>query len=415
MITKKLAVPLINEKILQQAEHCYIATSSISDEGFEFIRTRISPTCKIDIVTGLDEPTSPDVLFKIIRHYQGRINLHIYTRSTLHANLYVFDLPFRKSVAFVGSGNFSLEGFKDNEELFWRITNPKEIESLMSWYTSYLQFGVPLDENIVNGYREIYRGIKKREIRSRKEKEGMFALCAKAFSWDAIKFRTQYFKKEDYLVLSNANAPVDNAALRMSRTALKEKLDALEKIIEKPLAGLKLRLVAPERRSISPMDHFGQQVRELWLVYSSDISPCITLEAGIAQKDVIVRAHFTDNTFLRNERRQYFDEAITSGNDLIWCAQLLRLKGYLIEVSGITKPIDIFQTEKSLLEFFAKDAHHDFDINIEKRFTPGDSLINEDNIADTIRTEIVALVSALQVAPKKIELPDQGVKFRRKS
>jgi hypothetical protein len=30
MIVKKLAVPLINEKILAQAEHCTIATAAIS-------------------------------------------------------------------------------------------------------------------------------------------------------------------------------------------------------------------------------------------------------------------------------------------------------------------------------------------------------------------------------------------------
>ncbi len=54
MLIKKLAAPLINEKLLQQAEHCYIASASISEVGFDFIRSRIPPKCKMDLVTGLE-------------------------------------------------------------------------------------------------------------------------------------------------------------------------------------------------------------------------------------------------------------------------------------------------------------------------------------------------------------------------
>src|SRR5690349_8608450 len=100
MITKKLAGPLINEKILSQAQHCYIATSAITDAGFDFIRSRIPTNCKMSIVTSLDGTTSPYALQRILRHYQGRITLNIFTRNVLHANLYVFDLPYRKSIAF---------------------------------------------------------------------------------------------------------------------------------------------------------------------------------------------------------------------------------------------------------------------------------------------------------------------------
>ncbi|HEY8933902.1 MAG TPA: phospholipase D-like domain-containing protein, partial [Cyclobacteriaceae bacterium] len=133
MIIKKLAVPLINDKILQQAEHCYIATAGISEVAFDFIKNRLSPKCKIDIVTGLDSLTSPQVLRRIWRHYQDRITLRLYTRNTFHANVYIFDLPFRKAVAFTGSGELTMEGLKDHEEIFKKIIDPKEIEALLSW------------------------------------------------------------------------------------------------------------------------------------------------------------------------------------------------------------------------------------------------------------------------------------------
>ena len=171
MIVKKLAVPLINDKLLLQAEHCYIATASISEAGFDFIRSRIPPKCKMEIVTGLDVLTSPQVLRRIWRNYQDRITLNLYTRNFFHANVYIFDLPYRKAVAFVGSGNFTLEGMKDSEELFYKVTDPKEIEALKSWFIGYYEFSEPVTETIIQEYELVFPLLKQREIASRKEKK----------------------------------------------------------------------------------------------------------------------------------------------------------------------------------------------------------------------------------------------------
>jgi hypothetical protein len=152
MIIKKLAVPLINEKLLQQVEHCYLATAAISEEGFDFIRSRIPTKSKMDIVTGLNGATSREVLHRIWRHYQGRITVNFYTKNTFHANVYLFDLPFRKTVGFVGSGTLTLEGIKDHEEIFYKVTHEKEIENLKSWFTGYYEFAEPLTEKMIQEY-----------------------------------------------------------------------------------------------------------------------------------------------------------------------------------------------------------------------------------------------------------------------
>jgi hypothetical protein len=95
---QKNSLSFINEKLLQQVEHCYIATAAISEAGFDFIRTRIPTKTKMEIITGLEMPTSPAVLQRIWRNYQGRITLNIYTHNEFHANVYIFDLPYRKSL-----------------------------------------------------------------------------------------------------------------------------------------------------------------------------------------------------------------------------------------------------------------------------------------------------------------------------
>src|SRR5688572_30547892 len=105
MLIKKLAAPLINDKILMQAEHCYIATSAISEAAFNFVTSRLSVKCKMEIVTGLDLPTSPEVLRKIFSQLTDRVTLRVFTKNYFHSNVFIFDLPFRKSVAFIGSGN----------------------------------------------------------------------------------------------------------------------------------------------------------------------------------------------------------------------------------------------------------------------------------------------------------------------
>jgi hypothetical protein len=225
MITKRLAVPLINEKILSQAQHVYIATAGITDAGFDFIRSRIPTNCKISMVTSLHGVTSPNVLHRIIRHYQGRITLNIFTRNTLHANLYVFDLPYRKSVGFVGSGTLSLEGLKDHEELFWKITDAKEIESLLSWYTSYFEFGSPLTESLLHQYEKVYPELRASEILVQKKSEQAVRLST--FDLEAIKFKNQFFKKEEFTALaSHPDIPV------ASDEKLTELLSSLNQIPE---------------------------------------------------------------------------------------------------------------------------------------------------------------------------------------
>ncbi|HPW63535.1 MAG TPA: hypothetical protein PLJ13_14655, partial [Cyclobacteriaceae bacterium] len=241
MLIKKLAVPFINDKLLQQVEHCYIATAAISEAGFDFIRSRIPTKTKMEIVTGLDVPTSPEVLRRIWRNYQGRITLNIYTRNFFHANVYIFDLPFRKAVAFVGSGHFTLDGIKDGEELFYKITDTKEIENLKSWFIGYYEFGEPLSEELIQEYEYLYPTLKQRDILSRQEKKQFISLTTAGFSWDQIKFKLQYFKKEDYLALSSSKARLTNPEILTERENVKNKLIQLHALIKDHVHRLKLK------------------------------------------------------------------------------------------------------------------------------------------------------------------------------
>jgi len=408
MLIKKLAVPFINDKLLQQVEHCYIATAAISEAGFDFIRSRIPPRSKMEIVTGLDVPTPPEVLRRIWRNYQGRITLNIYTKNFFHANVYIFDLPFRKAVAFVGSGHFTLDGIKDGEELFYKITDAKEIENLKSWFTGYYEFAEPLSEELIREYEYLYPTLKQRDIASRQEKKQFIALTTAGFNWDHIKFKLQYFKKEDYLALSSSKARISTPEIQAERISVQNKLIQLHGLIRQHLHGLKLHEDHDQNHlvsSLDPADHPDHKLHTMWIAYGRSeadlkkynpqpgLTDVMHLQIILQQKDVGVwlvpgkpnagkadREYFKNNMNDAEYRNPFFK--LLSGLGV----------GYWIEIAGDKKAIESFQNEEALWEFTKADDWMYYAFIIGKNYSPADIEISNENIATTITKEFDKLV-----------------------
>lgn len=407
MLIKKLAVPFINDKLLQQVEHCYIATAAISEAGFDFIRSRIPPKSKMEIVTGLDVPTSPEVLRRIWRNYQGRITLNIYTRNFFHANVYIFDLPFRKAVAFIGSGHFTLEGIKDGEELFCKITDAKEIENLKSWFIGYYEFGEPLSEGLIQEYEYLYPTLKQRDILSRQEKKQFIALTTAGFSWDQIKFKLQYFKKEDYLAFSSSKARLNNPEILTERENVKNKLMQLHELIKDHTHRLKLHEDHDSNQivsSLNPADHPDGKLRAMWIAYGPSevglkkyppamFAEVMQLQIILQQIDMGIwlvpgkpntgkadRESFKNKMNDADYRKQFFTLLTGLG------------AGYWIEIAGDKKAVETFQNEETLWEFTKADDWMYYAFIIGKNYSPGDAEISSEQIASTIMKEFDKLV-----------------------
>jgi hypothetical protein len=403
MIIKKLAVPFINDKLLQQVEHCYIATAAISEAGFDFIRSRIPTKTKMEIVTGLDVPTDPEVLRKIWRHYQGRITLNIYTRNSFHANVYIFDLPFRKSVAFVGSGHLTLEGLKDSEELFYKITDAKEIETLKSWFIGYYEFAEPLNETLIQEYELVYPTFKERENKSRNEKKQLLALTTAGFSWDHIKFKNQYFKKEDYLTLANSKALITTPELLAERVILQTKLLELHEQIKGHVQKLKIDYSDAMVSSLDPTQHTDRQLCSMWLAYGrsaavlkkydATLDEVMHLQIIVNQKDLGIclvvgtpgngkadRSYFSSRMNDAEYRNQFFTKLKALGAD------------YWIEIACERKPIEFFQTEDALWAFTKVDQWLYYKFIIGKNYSPDAIEISNENIAPTLTIEFDKLI-----------------------
>ncbi len=408
MIVKKLAVPLINEKLLLQADHCYIATAAISEAGFDFVRSRIPPKCKMEIVTGLDVLTSPQVLRRIWKNYQDRITLNIFTRNSFHANVYIFDLPYRKAIAFVGSGNFTLEGIKDGEELFYKITDPKEIETLKSWFTGYYEFSEPLTEIILQEYELAFPLLKQRDIESRKDKKQFIELTTAGFNWDAIKFKNQYFKKEDYLTFASSKAMFTSPEIQSERAVVRTKLLQLHDSIKNYMHKLKLNEAADLETLVSSLDpghHADHKLVSMWLTYGRSESELIkyypqatlnnfmNLQIIIRQKEVGLwlmvgkpRGGKEDREYLRKQmleeeyRNTFFKLLVGLG------------AGYWIEIAGEKLNVETFQQADVLWEFTKTDDWMYYHFLIGKTYSPADVAISTENINDTFMKEADKLV-----------------------
>lgn len=410
MLIKKLAVPFINDKLLQQVEHCYIATAAISQSGFEFLRSRIPLKSKMEIVTGLDVPTSPEVLRRIWRNYHERITLHVYTRNFFHANVYLFDLPFRKAVAFVGSGHLTLEGLKDGEELFYKITDAKEIENLKSWFIGYYEFAEPLSEDMIQEYEYLYPTLKQRDISSRQDKEQFLALTTAGFNWDQIKFKLQYFKKEDFLALSSSNARLTTPEVQAERGRVQSKLVQLHELIKDPLHRLKL-YENPEQlvSSLHPADHVEGKLRALWLSYgpseetlkkdysTTRFQEVMQVQLALQQKEFGIYL-IPGKLNTGQDDREYFKKQMIEVEYRKQFFSLLTALGpaYWIEVVGDTRMVNTFQNEELLWEFTKADEWKHYNFLIGRTYAPGDPEISSEQLATSIIKELEKIVVLYQ-------------------
>lgn len=407
MLIKKLAVPFINDKLLQQVEHCYIATAAISQSGFEFLRSRIPFKSKIEMVTGLDAPTSPEVLKRIWKNYHERITLHIYTRNFFHANVYIFDLPFRKAVAFVGSGHLTLEGIKDGEELFYKITDAKEIENLKSWFTGYYEFAEPLSEELIQEYEYLYPSLKQRDIVSRQEKKQFLALTTAGFRWDQIKFKLQYFKKEDFLVLSSSQARLATPEIEAERQRVQHKLIELHALIKDPLHRLKLFEDADPKQLVSslhPANHSEGKLRSMWMSYgpgeaalkkdypTARWQEVMQVQLMLQQKEFGIYL-VPGKVSTGQADREYFKKQM---NEVEYRKQFFTLltglgSSYWIEIVGDKRVVDTFQNEEVLWEFTKADEWMHYAFLIGRSYSPGDPEISSEHLAATIVKELEKL------------------------
>jgi len=409
MIVPKLTVPLINDAILANCINCWIATGGISLNGFSFIFGRLTQLAHCQLLTGLDLPTDPRVLHNVNQNLSEKIEMRIFCEGFFHAKVYIFECR-SFSVAYVGSGNFTMGGFNGNEELFYKVTDYSEIEELKAWFRRYFIKSIPLSRSIILQYEAIYNREKDRQTASIADLSAFMNSVNANTNGVASDLSGQYFKVEDYAVLSNANAPLTTPAIVRERIRVQNKLMDIHDLIMPTIREMG-DLHQHFRRgnitsSLNPENQPGHLLRAIWLAYGRS-------EAEIEQYQIIKPGHpdkieKSPMNFIRLQAilrqdlfgiwlmpgkehgseidRNYFRTQMRNENYREEFYRMLRGlgDGYWINVAGDQESVLSFKNALQLWEFTRRDdwRHHYFTIG--KNFQPNAFEIREANIVNTI-------------------------------
>jgi hypothetical protein len=270
----------------------------------------------------------------------------------------------------------------------------------MSWFTGYYEFGAQLTDMMIQEYELLYPAMKYREITSRQEKQQLMALTASGFNWDSIKFKNQFFKREDYQPFLTSSAAHDNASLRLGRIEVQNKLTQLQEMLKAQMDSFKLEIDRTSTglvSSIEPKEHPDQKIRSMWISYQKNnprlSADFIALQVGITQLNINVRLRVLGFGSKQKERDYFNDQMESEPYRAVLFANLNALgAGYMMEVAGVKRSVDSLLNEAAMSDFIRSDYAMHFGIIIEKTYYPGDPAVSNDKIVSTILGEFMKLM-----------------------
>lgn len=406
MIIKKLTVPFVNENILRNTTTCWLASATISEAGFNFINDRLPKTCRRELLTGLHLPTSPKLLRRILAEDKDKIELKIFSKNFFHPKVYIFETT-TGSYGFVGSGNFTMGGFANNEELAYMMQDAGKVEELKTWFAEYFVKATPLSEDIITAYEKIYPGLKEKEKEAQREVKKITDYITGTFNWDNFDLSHQYFVRSDYLTFETAKTSLTTPEVIEERVKVHRKLMALHDSIKVDLhRQWDLHEHANPVNIASGLDPYYQpdhKVRGMWLAYGRSKREILHYKRGnkdpkpmdFIRLQFIIREQECGIWLMpgkkggSEEDRAYFRDEMkkTAYRERFFNLIKALPANYWIEIAEERKYLTEFPDVYSLWEFTKDDDWINYYFTIGRDFSPGDPLINSEVIDRTILEE----------------------------
>lgn len=249
---------------LKSADELWIATGLISSKGLSYIEDL---NAQVHILVGIDLPTPPKVLRQLMEWTRkGKIKFKVYAIADafFHPKVYVW----RKGgnyKGYVGSGNMTEGGWKNNVELFWQVNKEGECIKLINWFNVNMEMGIAVDEQFINIYEQ--QVFKPGEDANNSHRNRL------------NKFKTPYendyefyFRQEDFDAFTYERAITDNPVAKTARKTVNRKLLALHNRIYPKLRDKGLELY-PHHKSQNIVSSFAHTARNsktldgMWLYY----------------------------------------------------------------------------------------------------------------------------------------------------
>lgn len=167
-VSHKLFAELKSE--LKNAEEIWVAVGLLNNAGLEFIINAIPETCEMNFIVGINLPTEPKALSKLLTYnIKYGTTAKISTDKFFHPKVYII----RKNnelTAFVGSANSTNGGFKENIEMSLQTKDHKICSELIQWFEQALLPNTKqITVDFIKDYKPKYDNRMKRQKKDKEE------------------------------------------------------------------------------------------------------------------------------------------------------------------------------------------------------------------------------------------------------
>jgi len=197
-ITNKLSDNLISA--FKTADEIWIAVALLNLQGFDFIIKTIRKDCKINFIGGVDLPTDPSALTKMLSlKAKQTVFAHIFTKEFYHPKVFITRTD-NYFLSFIGSANCTNGGLNDNIEMTIEIDDQEISKQLLLWFFKIQENSQILTTDFITDYTPKYKSRLKRnkedqeEIKKFKKKE-QTKLEANLKSKDLLIFKLKTIRK----------------------------------------------------------------------------------------------------------------------------------------------------------------------------------------------------------------------------
>lgn len=203
------------EEYATQAKSVCIAVALAKDKALDILNL-MPKSCKVRLIVGVDLPT-PIPLLKNFRTLYGD-NARIYNNVVFHPKVYLFELKNCRTVAVLGSSNFTSGGLYSNIELSIEFDDQPQIDEIKNWFHQLFISSQPITDEFLDKYRTYAEQQEKlNKLRKKAIKELKPALDGYAEARERIISFLKSRKKQKAYKEAIANRP---AVVEVLRSAL---------------------------------------------------------------------------------------------------------------------------------------------------------------------------------------------------
>ncbi|MDO9001336.1 MAG: phospholipase D-like domain-containing protein [Bacteroidota bacterium] len=254
-IESDLIVNLIDAKAIS------IAVALIKDYGFHIIENSLPETCKRKYLVGIDLPTPPNILRKLLELQQtnpNQVSTRIYdSKENYHPKVYLIEKISGELIAFIGSANATRGGFTHNIEMSIAITNHEECIRLQKWFDRLFASAKKYDEEYIIDYEITYKRNKALASTQKSNIDKIINNNTPVSGNNLVIDSGQFFRQSDFdaFALSTQHDTSDSAV--ELRANVKERLIELSEMIIDSFPDYNItNLHLPYRRNLYTSQHF---------------------------------------------------------------------------------------------------------------------------------------------------------------